>query len=111
MLYLPVWNISKSNRDNYRLELTVKGWKASFIPGISDPSECDPNGYPFLQRNAKQDSIHYPEGFGDFLGYLWQQARENDMNEQTIQEQLNLLGAWQEAMEKSRPKGIWKNIM
>ncbi len=56
-------------------------------------------------------SCHFPDDFGEFLGYLWRYSTEHEMSDEEIQTQFDLLSEWQKATEVNRPKGIWEGIL
>jgi len=95
--------------DHYRIERTPEGWKVQFLD--TKPSNISKDGESLLKGKAEQDSIHYPNDFGNFLACLWQYAGDNNLSDDEIQVQLDLLGEWQKATEVGRPKGIWEGIL
>jgi len=91
--------------DSYTVDRTEGGWNIRFL---SKGGECDKKGAPHLFENLVHDSINYPAALGGYMEWLWNQAKEKNMSDEKIQENLNLLGKWISEIEKRSPGGIWR---
>jgi len=91
--------------DTYHIKRISSGW---IIGNISISGNCDKSGKPFLFENLRHDSINYPEELPEYLEWLWEQAAEQGMGHEQVQDSLNQLGSWIATCEKSSPEGIWE---
>lgn len=103
---LTVYSRRWGHDDSYKLKRTKTGWELSHI-SIS-AGKCDKSGIPYLFENLNHDSINYPEGLPGYMAWLWEQAAEQGLTHEKVQESLNELGDWISSCEKSSPKGIWE---
>jgi hypothetical protein len=82
---------------------TKKGWHISHM---AINGETDPEGSPILIRNLDQDNVQYPEGVGGFLGFIWGQLHQEEIDSDLAQEMFDELGNWISTCESSQP--VWK---
>jgi hypothetical protein len=101
---LEVYTRRFGRNDSYAVEHTKNGWQ---ISNISIGGVCDKQGKPYLFENLEHDSINYPEALGEYMEYLWEKAKEQSMNDEQIQTELNSIGAWIQATEKASPGGVF----
>lgn len=96
-----------TRRWNHATTLTVRktgtGWHISHVAINGD---CDKEGAPFLEANLRQDNVKFPSDVGAFLGYVWDQLHNEEIDEVRAQEMIDQIGEWIEACETSQP--IWK---
>jgi hypothetical protein len=91
--------------DTYRITRTEVGWDVRHIM-IGGP--CDKEGRPFLFENFRQDHIQHPSGLGGWLEWLWDQASEQGLSHEAVQQALQELADWVSTVERSRPTGdVW----
>ena len=102
---LHVYSRRQGHEDVYKINKTDTGWYVNNL--MMKKGDCDKRGAPILFESLDHDSINYPHSLGDYLEWLWDQAYDTSMSEEEIQENLNLLGEWINATEKSSPKGIF----
>lgn len=98
---LEIYTKRWEHNEDFSVEKTPDGWEIH-RPGIG--GKCDKTGEPYLFRNLRQDSVNYPEKLGKYMESLWQQAEDNNMSEQEIQQYLDTLGDWLQQVEKLSPK-------
>ena len=92
--------------DTYRITRTEDGW---YVRHVAIGGPCDTGGHPFLFQNFDQDSISYPSKLDWRLTWLWEQAKENGLSYNDVQQGLQELADWVTATEKSAPtEGVWK---
>jgi len=104
-MQLVVFSRRWDHDDTYTVEKTIKGWN---ISAMTIGGECDKKGAPFLYKNLDQDSINYPEELPGYMEWLWQQAYDQSLSDDQIQEELDRLGEWIKTTEKASPKGIFQ---
>ncbi len=97
---LVVFSRRQGHDDTYQVEKTGTGWRISFL---SIGGECDKSGAPFLYSNLDQDSIKYPKSLPDYMELLWQDAYDQKLTDDQIQDKLDQLGAWIQITEKNSP--------
>lgn len=97
------------HEDTHHVEMTEEGWKISHLKEHLDEAICDKTGKPHFFKRMDQDLINYPEELGNYMEYLWDQASETNLTEKEIQEHLNELATWINAVEKASPKGEFWN--
>lgn len=103
--YLDVYTRRWGHDDRYTFKRTENGW---FIGNIAINGNCDKTGAPYLYENLRQDSVNYPKSLPGYLEYLWDQAAEEGLSHETVQDSLNILSNWIKVCEKGSPKGIWE---
>ena len=92
--------------DTYRLKRTEVGWHVEHLM-IGGP--CDKGGRPFVFDNLRQDHIQYPSDLGGWMEWLWEQAAEQGLSPEDVQNGLQQLADWVSEVERSRPSGgIWE---
>jgi hypothetical protein len=91
--------------DTYKVKRTINGW---IIGNLAISGSCDKTGKPYLYANLDHDSINYPEELPGYIEWLWEQASEEGLSHEKVQESLNVLGEWISDCEKKSPKGIWE---
>jgi len=103
-MHIEVYSRRWGHNDRYNVNRTQTGWDVSFhmIGG-----SCDKQGNPFLFDNLEHDTINYPEALGGYMEWLWDQAQDQNMNDDQIQEALDQLGAFIQQTEKASPAGIF----
>lgn len=91
---------------NVTLEVrkTGTGWHISHIAINGD---TDPEGVPRLTANLDQDNVHYPKGVGTFLGFIWRQLHNEEINADRAQEMFKEIGDWISTCESSQP--VWNS--
>jgi hypothetical protein len=104
----PVYSRRWGRNDNYKIERTKDGWNIDYF-GIGGNS--DKSGYPYLFKNLEQDAIEYPNSLGRKMEWLWEEAKENGLSKDDVQEALNELAEWISEVEKKSPrKGVWERV-
>lgn len=103
--YLNVYTRRWGHDDRYTFKRTENGW---FIGNLSISGNCDKTGAPYLFENLRHDSVNYPKSLPGYLEYLWDQAAEEGLTHEEVQESLNMLSNWIKVCEQGSPKGIWK---
>ena len=94
------------HNDTYIVNKTSTGW---WIHHITRGGDCDKRGHPHLFEIFDNDGVNYPESFGGYMEWLWEQSEERNMSDDEIQENLAILGRWIQQVEKSSPRGLWQN--
>lgn len=102
---LKVYSRRWGHTDTYKVNRITSGWE---IGNISISGNCDKSGKPYLYENFRQDSINYPESLPGYMDWLWEQAAEQGLTHEQVQESLNQLNEWINDCEKNSPKGIWE---
>lgn len=82
---------------------TDKGWHISHMAINGD---TDQEGAPILVANLRQDNVEYPVGVGRFLGFIWQQLDDEDIDSERAQQMFDEVGKWISTCESSQP--VWK---
>ena len=98
-----VFNNRWNSTLTYRVRKTESGWH---IAHIAINGNCEPDGNPLFYSNFKQDNISYPNNFGDYLEWLWEQMDQGEVAEDEAQKMLQELADWVSICERSQPK--WK---
>ena len=91
--------------DTYTIIRNERGW---IVNHISIGGQCDKSGKPYFFENLDHDSINYPEELPGYLDWLWQQAEDEGLSHEQVQDALNQLGTWISLCEKKSPSGIWE---
>lgn len=94
---LLVYSRRHGHNDTYQIAKTRRGWSIRFM-GIE--GEGDKSGYPVLHGSLQHDWIKCPLGVGERLAALWDKAGELGMDETTIQQHLDALGAYMQTHER-----------
>mgnify|MGYP001567956718 CR=1 FL=1 len=92
----------RKRKDTYKVSITDKGWN---IKNLTIGGECDESGSPYLFKNFEQDDIKYPNHFGTFFSYLWDEAKKKNLSEEEIQSHLDELSKWLNTFQESYPQG------
>ncbi len=90
--------------DIYHVKRTSKGWEIGHI-GWGGP--CNKKGQPFLFENLDHDGINYPEELPGYMQWLWDQAKEEGLTHEQVQDALDQLARWVSLCEKNSPGGIF----
>lgn len=98
-----VYSNSWGHENNYRIKRTKDGWYVNFL---SISGNCDKRGNPVLYENFNHDSIQYPNDFGSWLEWLWDQAASKGLSKDEVQTALQELADWVSCTEKNAPSGI-----
>ena len=104
---LVVYSRRWGHEDRYTIVRNEKGW---VISNISIGGQCDKAGRPYLFENLDHDSINYPEELPGYFDWLWQQAEEEGLSHEQVQEALNQVGGWITLCERNSPRGIWEGF-
>jgi len=92
--------------DTYEVKRTSKGWEIRYdVVGL-----CNKKGQPFLFENLDHDGINYPEELPGYMEWLWDQAKEQGLSHEQVQEALEQLFNWVSLCEKNTPKGVWEGF-
>jgi hypothetical protein len=101
-----VYSRRRNDNDTYRITRTEDGWDVRHIV-IGGP--CDSGGHPFLFQNFDQDFISYPSRLDWRLTWLWEQAKEQGLSFNEVQQGLQELADWVSETERSAPtEGVWE---
>ncbi|UJG41739.1 MAG: hypothetical protein K9W45_04555 [Candidatus Heimdallarchaeum aukensis] len=96
------------HEDNYIVFMWEEGWKISSHSGIV---ECNKRFEPGLYDILKHDSINYPKNLPLYFEWFWEEAQEQGLNHEEIQEGLTELTNWINRCEISTPsKGIFERF-
>ncbi|URZ16360.1 hypothetical protein [Clostridium felsineum] len=95
--------------DDYSLKITDKGWNFLCV-SVPMSGECDKAGNPFLINKLENELINYPKDLGEYLEWLWEKVKKENLTDEKIQESLNILAEWINLCEKNSPKGIWETM-
>jgi hypothetical protein len=98
-----VFNNRWNSTLTYRVRKIESGWH---IAHQEINGNCEPDGNPLFYSNFNQDNISYPNNFGDFLEWLWEQMNQGEVAEDEAQKMLQELADWVSSCERSQPK--WK---
>ena len=98
-IYIDRWKTSRI----WGFTKTETGWYFNYKM-LSD--NCDPQGNPGVKRAFNHDNISYPNSFGNYLEYLWEQS---ELSDKELQEKLQQLADWVSVCERSQPKWIGWN--
>ncbi len=104
LMDLEVYSRRWGHNDTYRVDITDAGW---YISHFTIGGECDPGGKPYLFENFEQDVINYPADIGNYLAFLWERAKKDDLSDDEVQRHLNALGQWIQTTERSTPGGFF----
>jgi hypothetical protein len=93
--------------DKYEVKRTSEGWEIRYfvIGGL-----CNKKGQPFLFENLDHDGINYPEELPGYMQWLWDQAKEQGLSHEQVQEALDQLSNWVSLCEKNTPKDVWEGF-
>jgi len=97
--YTRRWN----SQTTLTVRKTANGWHISHIAINGD---TDREGVPFLEANLCQDNVKYPHDVGAYLGFVWDQLNNGEIDEVRAQKMLDEIGEWISACESSQP--VWK---
>lgn len=92
------------NSDLYTIKRTETGWYVKFL---SYTGECNKAAQPFLFGALTHDSINYPEALPGYFEWLWEQAKEDGLSHEEVQQALDQLAKWVSVCEKNSPSGIF----
>ena len=104
--YFDVYTRRWGHDDRYEITRNEEGW---FIGNISINGNCNKTGSPYLYENLRHDSVNYPESLPGYLEFLWDQAADEGLSHEEVQEALNQLSSWIKICEIESPKGIWES--
>lgn len=104
---LEVYSRRWGHNDSYTVTHAATGWNVSYL---SIGGLCDKQGKPYLMENLDHDSINYPEALGEYMEWLWQKVKEQNMTDAEVQEELNKIGLWIQTTEKASPGGIFSEF-
>ncbi|MDO8728683.1 MAG: hypothetical protein Q7K26_02180 [bacterium] len=68
--------------------------------------DTDREGAPILEANLLQDYVKFPRNVGAFLGFIWNQLDNKEIDQERAQEMLDQVGEWISVCESQQPK--WK---
>ncbi|OAI93382.1 hypothetical protein [Pseudomonas putida] len=100
---LTYWTRRFSAKTTLKVRKTQTGWHISHIAIFGD---TDHEGAPILEANLEQDNVKFPKGVGAFLGFVWEQLDEGEIDAERAQEMIQEIGDWITACETSQPQ--WK---
>lgn len=86
-----------------KVRKTETGWHISHTAIFGD---TDILGAPILERNLEQDYVRFPQDVGAFLGFVWEQLDEGEIDSERAQDMIQEIGEWITACEHSQP--VWK---
>lgn len=95
-----VYNNRRSCFLTYDVKKTNEGWHVSHIAINGD---CSPDGTPYFKMNFDQDFINYPNRFGNYLEWLWEQIENGEIVQEEAQKKLQELADWVTSCEQNRP--------
>lgn len=102
----PVYSRRWGHKDHYRIKRTKDGWEVNYL---TIGGNGDKAAYPYLFKNLEQDGIEYPRSLGKKMEWLWEEAKENGLSKDEIQEALNDLADWISEVERKSPRqGVWQ---
>ncbi|MDP8221356.1 MAG: hypothetical protein P9X26_08420 [Candidatus Stygibacter frigidus] len=104
--YLNIYTRRWGHDDKYKITRNEGGW---FIGNISLNGNCDKTGSPYLYENLRHDLVNYPHSLPGYLDFLWDQASEQGLSHEGVQEALDQLSSWIKTCEIESPKGIWES--
>ena len=93
------------HKDNYTLTRTEMGWDTDFM---SSGGKGDKSANPGLFNALNHDSVNYPEALPGYLEWLWEQAKEQGLSQEEVQNALNDLAEWISICESNSPQGIFE---
>lgn len=93
------------HEDEYRLKRTAKGW---YFAHNAYRGDCDKSGRPFLLKSLDHDFVSYPHDLPSHLSSLWENASEQGLSKEEVQQALQQLGDWISTCEMSKPGPEWK---
>lgn len=102
---MDIYSCRWGHTDLYHLERTKQGWK---VFSNSSGGECDKSGKPFLFDILKNDLINYPKDLVGYLEWLWDQAQQQGLTHNEVQDALTELAEWINMCEKGSPGEIWE---
>lgn len=102
---LKVYSRRWGHYDTYTIKRIVDGWEIKFM---SRGGMSDKKGKSGLYDILDSDCINYPEALGEYLEYLWDQAKEFGLSYDDIQDNLDKLGAWISSCEINSPTGVFE---
>ncbi|EJR35136.1 MULTISPECIES: hypothetical protein [Bacillus cereus group] len=92
------------NYDHYKITRIESGWHLSHLSYTGD---CKKDVSPILYESFRHDSINYPESLPGYFEWLWDQAQEEGLSHDAVQQSLNELAEWVSLCEKGSPSGIF----
>lgn len=93
------WN----NNTTLTVRKTATGWH---ISNIAINGDTNREGAPILESNLHQDLVKFPHDVGAFLGFVWGELDNGDIDAERAQEMIDEIGEWISACESSQP--VWK---
>ena len=103
---LVVFSRRWGHEDTYIVKRIDNGW---YIEFGGRKGNCDKAGAPYLFDILRNDSINHPSDLGGYMEFLWDQAEEQHLSVEEVQNYLNDLGKWIQEVEKSTPlKPLWR---
>jgi hypothetical protein len=103
---------------DFKLTYWTRRWKADtaltirkidagwHIAHVAINGDTDYEGAPILEANLNQDHVKFPKGVGAFLGFVWEQLDNGDIDDDRAQQMIQEVGDWISACETSQP--VWK---
>jgi hypothetical protein len=100
------WN----HADRYKLTRKKSGWIVAHMHEITAGRDGRVGGKPGtgLFELLDHDSINYPEELPGYLEWLWEQAAEDGLLHDQVQEALTMLADWTSLLEKNSPRGVFQ---
>jgi hypothetical protein len=105
---LPIYTRRHGHNDNYTITRTTTGWTlhANLYSG-----PCDMSGAPLLFECLRHDMVAYPKDVGDWLEWLWTQAKDKGLDKDAVQKGLLDIAKWIRVTETHAPTtGIWEGL-
>lgn len=102
---LEVYSRRWGHKDRYHIIRNKEGWYISFN---CHRGNCDKAGNPTLYKILEHDFINYPHDLGGYIEFLWNQANENGLSYDEVQQALDIIGEWISNCEISTPDGMFR---
>ena len=107
---LRVFSRRWKHEDTYRLKRTESGWYLSTM-SLAQTGDCDKSARPHLFDALAHDSVQYPRGTGDWIEWLWDQAKQKGLSREQIQAGFDEVAEWINETERNAPcAGIWEGL-
>lgn len=88
------------HEDSYYITRTPQGWDVQFH---GQEQQGDFNASPALEDTLTHDSVSYPRNLGDYMAWLWQQAKDQGLSADQVQAGLDVLANWVSDCERNAP--------
>lgn len=102
--HFDVYSQRWGHKDRYQLTRTKNGWYVSAVSYNGEDRVHE--GMKELCRAMQHDSISYPRNVDSFMDSIWEQARDQGLTHEHVQEMLNKVADWISQTEQNAPRDV-----